>query len=637
MNPHLTSPVSTRSMITSIVPDSATDLETLANDENFLSNPQLFRFLMEETSERAAVFTHAERICDDLSFRKGKVIVLVDFDIVRPYIEAQSNRDYYLEILHFFEYSDFFYGLPGGAFDELLDYLSGDQRGEQRGDHRFGVFGTLIREAITRTNFRPTSDFLEQLIDIVKSEDNRTQHEKEASLDDVISILDRLVSLLTSPRFTRMYSYSDKILENDIFEMMRDYRNPNNHRERSSKPANRLEKSNKIDAKNIAIVFGSLQGENQSDPNNTPRRAYDNTSGESLILLTTTSSVLKISKELRRYTRGFFHVAVRPDHLFVPSLLGAAKDANAAGTKAFGLKQRYQDSSDQLRQLINDLRSEPGAKGRIISQFKHVVGNLGEDRLVKSIDEQRSNCIAIPMFYKAQHLHGLTGSMAHPRYTSFIRLLQRLHSIFNHIVPSYTLKEEKTSDTFSYSSYSISNTAHPDQHASESVIAKIRLFRETANSPRRTQVQWVIDIDEIAFLQSLADSTCPISFAQPDSSHEMVAVVTRHKRWTFSAKAINECGGLAAMSLSSLQSLIQSGRPVFSRDIIEEIVIHGPSVTVVFDIVPAESTGSRRLTVLFEGDVIASFVLHLYSWTGSRILAPRAFEEALATATHQRS
>ncbi len=609
-----------------VVRRSTTDLLEVEIDD-LVSDEQVLRLLVEATNERATAYGDAAKLC--LNLPDTQIVILVDFDVLVAYIESETGRDDYAEIRYFFEYSDFRYGIPAGAFEELLNYLSKEKLA--------GKEANRIKKGLREGNIDVLASRLQEALDsaIDSETDLRSTRTTESYVDDRIVVLDRLIRVLASPRFTKVYSTSDDSLASYIYAAMQDRHSKHSKTRKSHDLREGRSNNNSRDARNLAIVLWPWQQHGDKD---LPARHDQASDVCHFVLLTSTSPVIVVARHLRRsgWAR-CYNIAVRPNQLFIPSLLGAADSHISAQDRASTLGRMYQTATHKLMVLSNDLRRNKKASAATIKQYSEVVEKLRNDRNSQRIEQVRSNCLSLPIFFASQHIHAYGERFIHPRYTSFSRLLERLNAVLCGIDGyQYSLVKVHTA-SLGYRTYAITSSplGSIGDDSSEEQIAKIRAFEHPSDDSHYVQVQWEIDVDEMALMECLSDERCPRGNKHVGSNdpRELVAVVSGHRRYVFGANEVAEAGGLRHITLSSLQRMMEkSSDDKFNDDRIEEIEICTPLAKIVFDVVPPEHSWTRRLTVMFESRLLPEFVRHLYEWTGNKVVSTQAFEQSLGQA-----
>jgi len=560
--------------------------------EDIGSDPELLAMLTEASVDRANTYAEAQQICESIP---EKFIVLVDFDVILAYVQAESERDEFAEIRHFFEYSHLRYGVPAGAYEELLFWL----REEYPGLNRF------------RLKYHDDQGLVKSLLDVLGEKGSVAVD--ESRVDEAVMTLDRLLRVLTSRRYTQVYSVFDQKFADATNDIMQKPVQKPVHR---GKKTVERSKNNLRDARNIAIAYASWQRGGLIAPEQALSVV---TSTEKLILLTVTHSNFRVLMALRQ--QGLPRLILRPRQLFMACVLGVDESAGIARDRSVALGNIYRAMSDKLG-FLRKMVSTVGRQQEISEQVMFLLETLWSDQRNASIERVRAHCISMPMFHRFEQGEGFVESV-HPRYTSFARLCGRLRGVLGgtsgyvyRVVPWSTKSHFVVKRVFYDAGYS--------GESDSSYLLEVRVHPLVYGFPVY-QLQWNIDVDELALFECLG--LCHYRFGGCEDDH--LVVVTRGGRFKFSAQEVNVAGGLGAMSLLKLQQLVRKAGEKASDRICELEVVLG-CFHIVFDVIPPDHTWGRRLTVTFFSRPEIKFIRVLYEWTGDAIIMVGPFEAALS-------
>jgi hypothetical protein len=228
--------------------------------------------------------------CVQLS-NHNTITYLIDFDVLRSYLEANTKGYDSIFINSIFYESKQKYGIPIGAFQELLDYLSTI---------------TQTTHSITGQTDLPREESVRQIGAALGIKDSSQLDEAEAveeiskRLEQKALSLTRLLNMLTDPRYIGVvstYNERDKI---NLYEMLRSPTEEHHHRRKT-----RGTKINERDAMNLAIALLSMREAGEQKQKN----ALAKTSAYVLISKTFAvtdlpSNLLKQSEESEEDTAG---------------------------------------------------------------------------------------------------------------------------------------------------------------------------------------------------------------------------------------------------------------------------------------------------------------------------------------------
>jgi len=607
---------SSSTMLSTLARSNVSDLVAL-DKSKVASDEQILRLMVEATQERASAYGEAAQFSANLP--DMRVLVLVDFDVVVAYIEAEVFREDYGELRFFFEKSEFQYGLPAGAFEELLKYLVKAKLA--------GKAAMKIIRAIRSGSHEASASLYDAVVAAVSEVENDLSHETnarvcESIIDARITVLDRLLSIITSDRFIGVYSAYNPKTASTIFSIMQRAQVTQRRHGFGRKGHDARSDNNRRDAKNLAIAFYPWETERVSDVDSAvPQHSH-------LLLLTTTSTVIVTARQLRKlgWAQSYF-VSARPAQLFIPAMLGILASRSQSQARAVTLGRGHADATTKLMQLNSTVRKH-GTSDAAVTQFTDIVGRLFSDRTARKIEQTRAACLSAPIFFALQFVRDWHSSSLHPRYVSLSRLLERLHVALQKIGGyKYHVNKSTGNVPSCYNEFTVVSKMLGDESADEEHIALIRVFLQDVSLDVRYQVQWEVDVDEVAVAKCLAEDFTQGKYPQID-----VTAVTKNGRHVVPPGELSEFGGMSAISLPLLQSILQkkSGEEVLAEaEPIIEIEFSTDEWILVFDVVAPEHRWSRRLTFCFRDVVSADLVRHVYEWTGNFVISASAFQDVL--------
>jgi len=311
--------------------------------EGFFSNNEQLRwfvFLMRGYTER---FETAQALCMRILGHK-RVCYLVDFDVIRNYLEMKSlaNVDTFTVDFLFLD-SKTSFAIPIGAFEELLRYLSGLSKKSFR-----------LNIALTDCNREEAIRLIGDALDIKDSKELKVEELSEEiaySLGKSILVLTRLLGLLTNPRFEGVKSQYDETCYEAWLNAVEKSR-----RTADPKPRSDVDRR---DAMNLAVASRNLF----------PRKALKSGAWKDehvcYLLVSQTRAVLQLipdteGEEIENVTNYFdvdiivlrgIYPAVHPQDAMVVELLGGADNPTVALT-------RIQSRALDFRQLADHLQNQ---------------------------------------------------------------------------------------------------------------------------------------------------------------------------------------------------------------------------------------------------------------------------------------
>lgn len=312
--------------------------------EGFFSNKEQLRwfvFLMRGYTER---FETAQALCMRILGHK-RVCYLVDFDVIRNYLEMKSlsNVDTFTVDFLFLD-SKTSFAIPIGAFEELLRYLAGLSKKSFRLNR---VIADCDREEAVR--------LIGDALDIRNSKELKVEELSEEigySLGKSVLVLTRLLGLLTNPRFEGVKSQHDETCYEAWLNAVEKSR-----RREDPKPRSDVDRR---DAMNLAVASRNLF----------PRKALKPGAWKDehvcYLLVSQTRAVLQLiidaegKEEIESVTQYFdvdmivlrgIYPAVHPQDAMVVELLGGADNPTVA-------LSRIQSRALDFRQLADHLQNQ---------------------------------------------------------------------------------------------------------------------------------------------------------------------------------------------------------------------------------------------------------------------------------------
>jgi len=193
MNPFESS-TRNKSVVHSLLRESGEGLRKLKREE-ILNDEESLRSVLDSTGDRLRAFEDAVALYQQLPSGRP-VRVLVDFDVLFTLMEIENARRRDALFVHyFFRGSSLKYGIPAGAFHELLNYL----------DKELGGHGALQMGELSTRN---PLDCLAMVLDIDVADLKRpvSRQRIEDRLDVPIARLARLLDAITDDRCGGVYS-----------------------------------------------------------------------------------------------------------------------------------------------------------------------------------------------------------------------------------------------------------------------------------------------------------------------------------------------------------------------------------------------------------------------------------------------
>lgn len=207
--------------------------------EDVADDPDRLEWLLYVANHYQELFNQVLFDCQQLTSH-NRITYLIDFDVLRDYLEASAKKYESVFINSIFYESSQQYGIPAGAFEELLEYLA---------DINLKARSLLTPGILSR------SDSIRHIAHTLGVRESAGLEEGEAveeisqRLDQKALSLTRLLNVLTDPRFIGVISDYD---ENDVRHLAEMLTSLPRRKHLRSKVDER-------DAMNIAIALKSIR------------------------------------------------------------------------------------------------------------------------------------------------------------------------------------------------------------------------------------------------------------------------------------------------------------------------------------------------------------------------------------------
>lgn len=599
--------------------------------KDILGDRRSFMRLVGEIKRREEKLDTAVEILSRIRLNDS-IIVLLDTDIIRKYMEIDSARTNESEyIRYFFEAGSFTYALPSGTWEELLRYLS-----NLLPPHASTLSDPSILQDLTK---RPEVDVLSTIEAQVGARHTTIATQQRAMM--IEQQVARLSRITAPPRFDKtLYVESDPLLlEKLIFQVESEERY-----DRLGKfvaGVTDREARDRCDAQNMSIAYTQLF---RKETNALP-------DGPHYLLLTTTRPVLNAAKAFDEDAL----FVISPESFVMASELYKLHGHAGALTRARLLHAKVA----KCRQLLLDHHSsvpdtDPEALLRHASELEDSIRTLYPGGL---LEIERS----VTALRGTTHVNERQGALE-PLDFGFPSRTMHLRKVLDRIVEDLlalkniqynrkptAIKRHK----FGYKEYMIGLGI--DTSAQEELCLRIYFDSPTAKKAQRTfwTASWVVECDDSQFLSALDNSfpPSPIAFSgvkaffpadyvccpiQTDLEWhaQEILVVTSIGVFGIRRKIVDDEGTWQCLTLPRLRrmaSYFSTAVGAGSEDIpsIEEVRLRLDDMEITFDFVPLEGKVQRSCVVTSSKDC-AAVVASLYADIGPRLVSESALANCLA-------
>lgn len=392
--------------------------------EDVADDPDQLEWLLYVANHYQDLFNQVLFDCQQLTSH-NRITYLIDFDVLRDYLEASAKKYESVFINSIFYESSQPYGIPAGAFEELLEYLA---------DINLKARRLLTPGVLSR------SDSIRHIAHTLGVRESAELQEGEAveeisqRLDQKALSLTRLLNVLTDPRFIGVISTYDKHDVKHLAEML------------SSMPRKKQirTKVDERDAMNIAIALKSIRDAKRHRKNNPDAQTAAYVLVSKTFLVTDLPSLLhkyadesdedvRVSVEHMRHlcgmvglddksldlnmqliSRNYFPV-MHPRRVINAELLGVYENAGVALTSATELRDSFRKVTDHFTAKAAVLKSD-GARnlyfkmnsqqdqGEIEATFKDIAQKMLSSRTggIYYLEQWRATSASVDYAHRLQ-------------------------------------------------------------------------------------------------------------------------------------------------------------------------------------------------------------------------------------------
>lgn len=324
------------------------------NLTNFVANVELMKLVRYTTTNHETIFRSAKNVASKLA-DGSELVYLLDCDVIRSYCEAPFLDNQYLafSLNYLLSWSPARYGIPLGAFEELLAYISYPHRANR-----------LMPALLSSPSGRLSGDESFHVVCRAFGVEGHEADEKglRRRLGRHANQLARLQELLTNERCVGVVSrYDSRVFEGWLDVIRRRSRDNHDFGDENVEPKPRSRRDER-DAQNLAIATTDYQSPEQP-PNDTSLPDI------TFLLLTRTSTLLELMRdadlELTQSHVGgrpsvvlqHEYPVVHPRVAMVFEMIGGSRHRRAAETRARGFEEN-------LKWLGSILDDEIATRGR---------------------------------------------------------------------------------------------------------------------------------------------------------------------------------------------------------------------------------------------------------------------------------